>query len=102
MTADVILKTNYASLSSASNFLGGDVNSYLLKYKCNVAGADETSEHFHAAARDSIAKKLFDDLLYSTRKEERCAGTVWLVSLAMYCGNHPAIQKILPQIQVCV
>ncbi|XP_022153027.1 proteasome-associated protein ECM29 homolog isoform X2 [Momordica charantia] len=99
VTADVILKTNYASLSSASNFLGGDVNSYLLKYKCNVAGVDETSDDFHAAVRDSIAKKLFDDLVYSTRKEERCAGAVWLVSLAMYCGNHPAIQKILPQIQ---
>lgn len=102
VTADVILKTNYASLSSASNFLGGDVNSYLLKYKCNAAGADETSENFHAAVRDLIAKKLFDDLLYSSRKEERCAGAVWLVSLAMYCGNHPAIKQILPQIQVCV
>ncbi|KAL4027472.1 hypothetical protein IC575_010638 [Cucumis melo] len=99
VTADVILKTNYASLSSASNFLGGDVNSYLLKYKCNVAGTDETTEKFHATVRDSITKKLFDDLLYSTRKEERCAGAVWLVSLAMYCGNHPAIQQLLPQIQ---
>ncbi|CAI8597531.1 unnamed protein product [Vicia faba] len=57
------------------------------------------SEEYHASARDAIIKKLFYVLLYSSRKEERCAGTVWLVSLTKYCGSHPIIQKMLPEIQ---
>uniref|UniRef100_A0A0A9FN27 Uncharacterized protein n=1 Tax=Arundo donax TaxID=35708 RepID=A0A0A9FN27_ARUDO len=52
-------------------------------------------------ARGEIIKKLFDTLIYSSIKEERCAGTVWLVSLTMYCGRHPKILELLPQIQVC-
>ena len=83
----------------SSNFLMGDVNLSLSKYTSN--GTDTSSEDGHSMVRDAIAKKLFDELLFSTRKEERCAGTVWLLSITMYCGHHPAIQKILPEIQVC-
>ncbi|KAF3455285.1 hypothetical protein FNV43_RR05733 [Rhamnella rubrinervis] len=97
VTADVILKTNYSTLSMASNFLMGDVNLSLSKYTPNVNSA--VNEDFHAMVRDVITRKLFDDLLYSTRKEERCAGTVWLLSITMYCGHHSAIQKMLPEIQ---
>ncbi|KAL6641935.1 hypothetical protein ACP70R_020116 [Stipagrostis hirtigluma subsp. patula] len=94
VTADVILETNFVSLSKATNYLTGDAplvssNSY------ERSGCEEA----HALAREEIIKKLFDALLYSSRKEERCAGTVWLVSLTMYCGQHPKILELLPQIQ---
>ncbi|CAI8586672.1 unnamed protein product [Vicia faba] len=94
VSADTILRTNFTSLSTASNFLMGDLNSSESKQFPNGQ-----SEEYHASARDAIIKKLFDVLLYSSRKEERCAGTVWLVSLTKYCGSHPIIQKMLPEIQ---
>lgn len=97
VTADVILKTNYSSLSMASNFLMGDVSSSFSKYCSN--GKCETDEDCHAMVRDVITRRLFDGLLYSNRKEERCAGTVWLLSLTMYCGHQPTIQLMLPEIQ---
>jgi hypothetical protein len=99
VTADVILKTNYTSLSMASKFLTGDVSSSLSEY--SLTGESEVNEDYHIMVRDAITRKLFDVLLYSTRKEERCAGTVWLLSLTMYCGHHRAIQQMLPEIQVC-
>ncbi|CAN6357538.1 unnamed protein product [Urochloa humidicola] len=94
LTADMILETNFVSLSQATNYLSGDAplvssNSY------GRSGCEEA----HAMAREVIIKKLFETLIYSSRKEERCAGTVWLVSLAMYCGRHPKILELLPQIQ---
>lgn len=98
VTADIILKSNYASLSTTSKFLSGDVSSSLLSYSPEEI---EASESCHAMVRDAITRKLFDVLLYSNRKDERCAGTVWLLSLTMYCGHHPSIQKMLPEIQVC-
>eukprot|EP00257_Ricinus_communis_P019881 XP_015578984.1 proteasome adapter and scaffold protein ECM29 [Ricinus communis] len=97
VTADLILRTNYTSLSMTSNFLLGDVNFSLSRYSFN--GKCETNEDYHATVRDAITRKLFDTLLYSSRKEERCAGTVWLLSLTMYCGHHPTIQQMLPEIQ---
>ncbi|KAE9606271.1 putative proteasome component Ecm29 [Lupinus albus] len=97
VSADIILKTDYTSLSTASNFLMGDLNSSV----SNQSPTEQSkySEDYHASARDAIMKKLFDALLYSSRKEERCAGTVWLVSLTKYCGHHPTIQRMLPEIQ---
>lgn len=96
VTADVILETNFVSLSQATNYLTGDApllgSSDSYKRSCEEA---------HTMAREEIIKKLFDTLIYSSRKEERCAGTVWLVSLTMYCGRHPKILELLPQIQVC-
>ncbi|TVT99496.1 hypothetical protein EJB05_55165 [Eragrostis curvula] len=94
VTADVILETNFVSLSQATNYLTGDAplvtsNSY------GRSGCEEA----HAMAREEVIKKLFDTLIYSSRKEERCAGTVWLVSLTMYCGRHPKILELLPRIQ---
>ncbi|XP_044479857.1 proteasome adapter and scaffold protein ECM29-like [Mangifera indica] len=97
VTADIILKTNYTSLSMTSNFLMGDIISSWPKYGSN--GKNEKNENCRATVRDSITRKLFDDLLYSSRKEERCAGSVWLLSLTMYCGHHPTIQQLLPEIQ---
>ncbi|KAL2316898.1 hypothetical protein Fmac_030774 [Flemingia macrophylla] len=95
--ADIILETNYTSLSMASNFLMGDLTSSVSKHSTNEQS--KYSEDYHASVRDAIIKKLFDVLLYSSRKEERCSGTVWLVSLLKYCGNHPTIQQMLPEIQ---
>ena len=51
------------------------------------------------SAREKIVKKLFDDLLFSGYKEERCSGSVWLLSIISYCGQHPRVQLMLPQIQ---
>ncbi|KAE9462120.1 hypothetical protein C3L33_05968, partial [Rhododendron williamsianum] len=96
VTADVILKTNYTSLSMSSNFLMVDVSASLSRYSSTEP---ETNEGYHVMVRSAITRKLFDDLLYSSKKEERCAGTVWLLSLTMYCGQHPSIQQLLPDIQ---
>ncbi|RLN29530.1 hypothetical protein C2845_PM05G06240 [Panicum miliaceum] len=94
VTADVILETNFVSLSQATNYLTNDAplvssNSY------ERSGCEEA----HGMVREEIIKKLFETLIFSSRKEERCAGTVWLVSLTMYCGRHPTILELLPQIQ---
>ncbi|KAI9194392.1 hypothetical protein LWI28_005521 [Acer negundo] len=97
VTADVILKTNYTSLSMTSNFLMGDTT--LSWSKNNANGESEANGDDRIMVRDVITRKLFDDLLYSSRKEERCAGIVWLLSLTMYCGHHPTIQQMLPEIQ---
>ncbi|XP_059624994.1 uncharacterized protein LOC132268214 [Cornus florida] len=96
VTPDTILKTNYTSLSMSSNFLMGDISVPLSRYS---SVESEATEDCHIMVRDVITRKLFDVLLYSNRKEERCAGTVWLLSLTMYCGHHPAIQQLLPEIQ---
>ncbi|XP_021734263.1 proteasome-associated protein ECM29 homolog isoform X2 [Chenopodium quinoa] len=95
--ADVILKTNYTSLSTTSNFLLEDVSSSWLTKNYN--DENESNKDARDMARDLITKKIFDTLLYSSRKEERCAGTVWLLSLTMYCGRHHTVQKLLPDIQ---
>lgn len=97
VTADIILKTNYTSLSMTSDFLTRDVSSSLSSYSSNEE--TEANENCRVMVRDAITRKLFDVLLYSSRKDERCAGTVWLLSLTMYCGHHPTIQKMLPEIQ---
>ncbi|GAB2277082.1 hypothetical protein Dimus_011791 [Dionaea muscipula] len=95
VTADVILQTNFSSLSMTSNFLTDGSSSFL-----KISSKEkESSEDDHAIIRDIITRKIFDDLLYSNRKEERCAGTVWLLSLTMYCGHHPSVQQLLPEIQ---
>ncbi|KAK9111941.1 hypothetical protein Scep_019460 [Stephania cephalantha] len=98
VTADVILKSNYTSLSLASNFLMGEISSSTTRFM--EIEEIESSEEYRDSIRDLITRKLFDDLLYNSRKEERCAGTVWLLSLTMYCGLHPKIQKMLPEIQI--
>ena len=97
VTPDVILKSNYGSLSQSSNYLTGEMPLDFMEH--NSSGSDDKDDS-HSIAREIILKKLFDVLLYSSRKEERCAGTVWLVSLTMYCGRHPKIQQLLPEIQV--
>ncbi|KAL9248317.1 hypothetical protein vseg_021654 [Gypsophila vaccaria] len=97
VNADVILKTNYTSLSMTSNFLLEDVSSSWLKK--TYIEENEANVDARVMARSSITKKIFDSLLYSSRKEERCAGTVWLLSLTMYCGHHHTIQQLLPEIQ---
>ncbi|KAL3828680.1 hypothetical protein ACJIZ3_017482 [Penstemon smallii] len=94
VTTDMILKTNYSSLSMSSNFLMGDVSSSLPR-----SSLSKNDEDYHVTVRDAITRKLFDVLLYSSRKEERCAGTVWLLSLTIYCGHHGTIQQLLPDIQ---
>ncbi|KAG8388927.1 hypothetical protein BUALT_Bualt02G0176200 [Buddleja alternifolia] len=96
VTTDMIFKTNYSSLSMSSNYLMGDTSSSLPRL--SLMGFQD-DEDYHVTVRGAITRKLFDVLLYSNRKEERCAGTVWLLSLTIYCGHHPTVQKLLPEIQ---
>lgn len=96
VTGNEILKSNYTSLSQTYNYLAGEISSASLRWNSSELNVDNESR---SLARDLIIKKLFDELIYSNRKEERCAATVWLVSLTMYCGHHPKIQQILPEIQ---
>lgn len=95
VTPDLILKSNYRSLSQSSNYLTGEMPSAIT----TISSYSDNNDDSHSVAREIIVKKLFDVLLYSSRKEERCAGAVWLVSLTMYCGHHPKIQQLLPDIQ---
>ncbi|RWW18021.1 hypothetical protein GW17_00018015 [Ensete ventricosum] len=96
VSADMILKSNYSSLSKVSGYLTSEISSSITGSRTSQNGIDRESR---TRAQEVITKKLFDVLLYSSRKEERCAGTVWLVSLLMYCGHHPKIQQLLPEIQ---
>ncbi|XP_020682977.1 proteasome adapter and scaffold protein ECM29 [Dendrobium catenatum] len=96
VTGDEILKSNYISLSQTYNYLSSEISSVSMRWSSSELNVDNESR---ALARDLIIKKLFDELLYSNRREERCAATVWLVSLTMYCGHHPRIQLLLPEIQ---
>lgn len=96
MTADMILRSNYVSLSQSTNYLTSEMPIFI----SNGLHKSSADNELHVMTQEVIVKKLFDVLLYSSRKEERCAGTVWLVSLTMYCGNHPKIQQLLPEIQV--
>ncbi|KAK1280870.1 hypothetical protein QJS04_geneDACA015003 [Acorus gramineus] len=96
VTADIILKSNYSSLSLTSNFLSGEV---LSSSSTVMSTENDATVDSDDSVRDVIIKKLFDTLLFSSRKEERRAGTVWLLSLTMYCGRHPKIQMLLPEIQ---
>ncbi|CAI5476237.1 unnamed protein product [Closterium sp. Yama58-4] len=48
---------------------------------------------------ESMRKVLVEELLVSSRSEERCAGAVWIMSLLSFCGHHASIQRLLPQLQ---
>lgn len=97
VTADMILKTNFSSLSTDSNFLMRELKTLSKNMSDAKTDANEDSR---VITRETITGKLFDTLLYSSRKDERCAGTVWMLSLTMYCGQQPSIQLMLPKIQV--
>lgn len=97
LTADEILKTTFVSLSSTSNFLSDHVDVCDSDMESIPVTGESNNER--ARAREVIVSKLFDELLYSGRKEERCAGAVWLVSIITYCGKHPRVQQMLPEIQ---
>lgn len=99
VSADRILKSNYSSFSQSSNYFAAEMP-FSIK-KSNSSESCNSDEESHVMIREVITQKLFEDLLYSSRKEERCAGTVWLLSLLMYCGHHQKIQQLLPEIQVC-
>ena len=52
-----------------------------------------------AAAQQQILAAVLDECLLHSRVEVRCAGAVWLVSLLLYCGRHPRLLPMLPDIQ---
>ncbi len=99
ITADKILKSAYVSLSASSNFLTGDAPASGEDVEMSDAG-NSSDDSQCDLAREKIIRKLFDELLFSSRKEERCAGSVWLLSIVSYCGRQTRVQQMLPQIQV--
>ncbi|CAM6051034.1 unnamed protein product [Sphagnum compactum] len=98
ITADKILKSAYVSLSASSNFLTGDGPASGGDVEMSDAG-NSSDDSQCDLAREKIIRKLFDELLFSSRKEERCAGSVWLLSIVSYCGRQTRVQQMLPQIQ---
>ncbi|EFN52702.1 hypothetical protein CHLNCDRAFT_138705 [Chlorella variabilis] len=52
-----------------------------------------------AAAQQQILGAVMDECLLNSRVEVRCAGAVWLVSLLLYCGRHPRLLPLLPDVQ---
>ncbi|KAJ7569419.1 hypothetical protein O6H91_01G077400 [Diphasiastrum complanatum] len=97
VSVDTMLMSNFVSLSSLSNFLTGDTN--VNDGMSSLVNQDSSLEDSRADAREKIIRKLLDELLVSSRDEERCAGCVWLVSLIIYCGRHKKLQLLLPEIQ---
>eukprot|EP00850_Spirogloea_muscicola_P022547 SM000300S11722 [mRNA] locus=s300:8500:17154:- [translate_table: standard] len=92
ISADVILRTSFTSLTTS--------------FKPNPNGdpgeastMDTDNEDEERGVRAKITEKLFKELLISERSEERCAGSVWLVSLLTYCGRQQQLQRILPEAQ---
>eukprot|EP00850_Spirogloea_muscicola_P011192 SM000068S20624 [mRNA] locus=s68:662290:671519:+ [translate_table: standard] len=92
ISADVILRTSFTSLTTS--------------FKPNPNGdpgeastMDTDGEDEERGVRAKITEKLFKELLISERSEERCAGSVWLVSLLTYCGRQQQLQRILPEAQ---
>eukprot|EP00850_Spirogloea_muscicola_P022838 SM000314S12182 [mRNA] locus=s314:99165:108197:+ [translate_table: standard] len=92
ISADVILRTSFTSLTTS------------FKPKPNgdpgeASTMDTDGEDEERGVRAKITEKLFKELLISERSEERCAGSVWLVSLLTYCGRQQQLQRILPEAQ---
>ncbi|MCO5551056.1 hypothetical protein L7F22_004553 [Adiantum nelumboides] len=97
ITPDEILKTSFVSLSNSFNILNDEGWAFQSDTERRPTTNDGCDDR--VKARDTIVRKLFDDLLYSSRKEERCAGAVWLVSIITYCGKHSHVHQLLPDIQ---
>ncbi|KAK1292730.1 hypothetical protein QJS10_CPB17g01685 [Acorus calamus] len=68
--------------------------SRLLGITCSAISSVEAS-----ALISDLVSSINGTQKLSSRKEERRAGTVWLLSLTMYCGRHSKIQMLLPEIQ---
>ncbi|KAL2612238.1 hypothetical protein R1flu_023930 [Riccia fluitans] len=98
VSADKILKTNFVSLSASTNFLN-EGNPAKDDDDDDVDMGTGEDDSGRDPARDKIIKKLFDELLFGSRTDERCAGCVWLVSIISYSGKHARVQKMLPEIQ---
>lgn len=50
-------------------------------------------------AIDAILGAIFDDFLYSSRPEERCAACTWLLALITHTKRHARLLSMLPEIQ---
>ena len=49
--------------------------------------------------RDLILSAIFDERLYSSRAEERCAACTWLLALVLHTSRHARLMSMLPEIQ---
>ncbi|XP_024395125.1 LOW QUALITY PROTEIN: uncharacterized protein [Physcomitrium patens] len=97
VTANSILKSNYVSMAATSNYLSGESLAY--GKDVEMIDAVESTDDTTSDPHEINVKKLFDELLFSGYKDERCSGSVWLLSIISYCGHHPRVQSMLPQIQ---
>lgn len=99
INADTFLRTPFISLTTSYNFLASDSNERPDTIMVDAeAGASGPSAEL-TAGQAMIKRKLLDELLVSGRKEDRCAGAVWMLSLVTYSGRSASIQALLPEIQ---
>ena len=52
-----------------------------------------------AKIHEAILSAIFDKYLFSSRPEERCAASVWLLALVLHTRRHPKLLSMLPEIQ---
>lgn len=99
--ADRVLTTSFTSLSAAIKLESidktdvtmnrGDVHSQIEAYDAE----SDPRVHIHRPVLDAI----FNQFIYSTRVERRCAACVWLLSLIVHTNNHPRLLTMLEDVQ---
>ncbi|GBG83689.1 hypothetical protein CBR_g37490 [Chara braunii] len=106
ISPEAILQNNFTSLAASADLLlitleGSSSDMEIAEGMDKDASVKDGSHEESPAhgAKDLITKKLFDELLFSSRKDEKLAGTIWLLSLVTYVGRDPKIQSMLPDIQ---
>jgi len=97
--ADMILNSNYGSLSKRTNYLTSEMQvSSLIASDRSVIDNES-----HIMAREVIIKKLFEALLYSSRKEIGVLGlSGWFLLqciVAIIRGYMSFVQKSRPVVQ---
>ena len=103
VNADKVLTTSFTTLNAevkaraaedaeASTSMDVDeVKSRVANYTADV----DPRRHVHNAVVDAI----FNQYIYSSRVEKRCAACVWLLSLVMHTDNHPRMLSMLQEAQ---
>jgi len=103
VNADKVLNTSFTTLNAEvkARFIEGEVSPAKMdvdEVKIRVENYDSTTDprrHVHSAVIDAI----FNQYIYSSRVEKRCAACIWLLSLVMHTENHPRILSMLQDAQ---
>ena len=104
LDADRVLTTSFTSLSAEMKLATMDdsdlsketidhveVRSRVANYVKN----NDERQHIHRDVLNSI----FNEYIYSSRVERRCAACVWLLSLVTHTNNHPRVLSMIDDIQ---